>query len=87
MPALLGALTIGFMFYGLWSNGFAGESGMTILGFQLYGFLLAMIGFGLSSVALMIANRLGEKTYPFNYVTILLSTLSLASLIIGLGFL
>jgi len=87
VPTLLGALTIAFMFYGLWSNGFASESSMTILGFQLYGFLLAMIGFGLSSVALMIANRIGEKTYPFNYVTILISVVSIGCLIVGLGFL
>ena len=87
VPSLLGALTIGFMFYGLWTEGFASENGMTILAFQLYGFLLSIIGFGLSSVALMIANRLGEKTYQFNYVTIVISLLSLASMIIGLGFL
>lgn len=87
VPTLLGALTTGFMFYGLWSEGFDGSNSMTILAFQLYGFMLSMIGFGLSGVAYMLANKADVKTYPFNYVTIALSLMSLAALIIGLGFL
>jgi len=41
----------------------------------------------MQTIALMIANRKGEKIYPFNGYIIGLSLLSLATLIIGLGFL
>lgn len=87
VPAILGAVTIAYMFYGLFSEGFSGENGMSILAFQLYGFLLSMIGFGLSGVALMLANRKGEHPYPFNIITVLVSLLSIAALILGLSFL
>ena len=87
VPAILGAISIGYMYYGLWLEGFSGPDGMTILAFQLIGLMLSVAGFGLSGIALMIANRKAETTYPFNDFILILSLFSLAALILGLIFL
>jgi len=85
VPAILGAIAVAFVYLSLWTEGFSGTSGMMIIGFEHYGFMLSFIGFSLSTMAYMISNRNKQPLYSFNGVIIALSLLSLAGLMLGLG--
>lgn len=87
VPAILGAIAVAFVYLSLWTEGFSGGSGLMIIGFEHYGFLLSFIAFSLSTMAYMVSNRNNQPVYSFNGVTIVLSLLSLAALMLGLGFL
>lgn len=87
VPTLLGAICVGFIYSKLMSEGLSGNNGMMIIGFEHSAFILSIIGFSLSTMAYMISNRNGQPLYSFNAAIIILSLLSLAALILGLGFL
>ncbi len=84
LASILGALLIGYMFYGFYVSGFDGGAGMAIIVLQLYGALLAAFGLGFGLISRLLAQRKGVAPMAITKFSIGISAISLAALVIGL---
>ncbi len=83
IASVLGALILGYMFYGFYTTGFGDGAGMAIIALQLYGALFAAFGLGFGLISRLLAQRKNVAPMAIAKLSIGISCFSLAALIIA----